>query len=54
MYWSSRFDEWVEPFRVVEPNENNIIVQVGFIVTLKYILRHISTLCSHFSFYHNS
>lgn len=26
--WSSRFDEWVDPFRVVEPNENNIEVQV--------------------------
>mmetsp|Transcript_25744 Transcript_25744/g.38529 ORF Transcript_25744/g.38529 Transcript_25744/m.38529 type:complete len:1046 (+) Transcript_25744:820-3957(+) len=25
--WSSRFDEWVEPKRVVEPNDNNILVQ---------------------------
>jgi hypothetical protein len=28
--WSSRFDEWVDPFRVVEPVENNIEVQVSF------------------------
>lgn len=27
LYWSTRFDEWVEPFRVVEPNENNLTVQ---------------------------
>ena len=27
--WSSRFDEWVDPFRVVEPVENNIEVQVS-------------------------
>jgi hypothetical protein len=25
--WSSRFDEWVEPSRVVEPNDNNLQVQ---------------------------
>jgi len=25
--WSSRFDEWVEPIRVVEPSENNLLVQ---------------------------
>lgn len=25
--WSTRFDEWVEPFRVVEPNDNNLTVQ---------------------------
>jgi len=29
--WSSRFDEWVEPMRVVEPNENNVQVQVGLV-----------------------
>jgi len=27
--WSSRFDEWVEPKRVVEPNDNNLLVQVS-------------------------
>lgn len=27
--WSSRFDEWVNPLRVVEPSENNLQVQVG-------------------------
>jgi len=32
LYWSSRFDEWVEPFRVVEPNENNLIVQVRILI----------------------
>lgn len=26
--WSSRFDEWVEAKRVVEPNDNNRHVQV--------------------------
>jgi hypothetical protein len=26
--WSSRFIEWVEPNRVVEPNENNRLLQV--------------------------
>lgn len=26
--WSSRFDEWVRPRRVVEPTENNLQVQV--------------------------
>lgn len=25
--WSTRYDEWVEPFRVVEPNDNNLLVQ---------------------------
>lgn len=25
--WSSRFDEWVKPTKVVEPSENNLIVQ---------------------------
>lgn len=25
--WSSRYDEWVDPIRVVEPSENNIEVQ---------------------------
>mmetsp|Transcript_3362 Transcript_3362/g.4934 ORF Transcript_3362/g.4934 Transcript_3362/m.4934 type:complete len:460 (+) Transcript_3362:3852-5231(+) len=25
--WSSRFDEWVQPFRVVEPSDNNLLVQ---------------------------
>ena len=28
--WSSRFDEWVESERVVEPNDNNRRVQVSF------------------------
>jgi hypothetical protein len=28
--WSSRFDEWVDPFRVVEPVQNNIEVQVSY------------------------
>ena len=32
--WSSRFDEWVDPFRVVEPVENNIEVQVSSCSTL--------------------
>jgi len=32
--WSSRFDEWVNPFRVVERVENNIEVQVRFHVAL--------------------
>lgn len=27
--WSSRFDEWVDPKRVVEPSDNNILVQVS-------------------------
>ena len=27
--WSSRFDEWVKPERVVEPNDNNVFVQVS-------------------------
>jgi hypothetical protein len=26
--WSSRFDEWASPHRVVEPSENNLLVQV--------------------------
>ena len=26
--WSSRFDEWVDPVRVVEPNKNNLLVRV--------------------------
>jgi hypothetical protein len=28
--WSSRFIEWVEPNRVVEPNENNRLLQVSY------------------------
>ena len=27
--WSSRFDEWVDPVRVVEPSHNNLLVQVS-------------------------
>jgi hypothetical protein len=27
--WSSRFDEWVEPRRIVEPSDNNLLVQVS-------------------------
>lgn len=27
--WSSRYTEWVEPGRVVEPNENNKLLQVS-------------------------
>lgn len=27
--WSSRFDEWVEPKRIVEPSDNNLLVQVS-------------------------
>ena len=26
--WSSRFDEWVDAMRVVEPSDNNLLVQV--------------------------
>lgn len=26
--WSSRFDEWVDAIRVVEPSGNNLLVQV--------------------------
>lgn len=29
--WGSRFTEWVEPARVVEPNENNRLIQVRFL-----------------------
>lgn len=32
--WSFRFDEWVDPFRVVEPVENNIEVQVSLCVSI--------------------
>ena len=27
--WSSRFDSWVPPDRVVEPSKNNLLVQVS-------------------------
>lgn len=27
--WSSRFDEWVVPLRVVEPTDHNLAVQVS-------------------------
>ena len=30
--WGSRFVEWVEPRRVVEPNENNKLLQVSEVV----------------------
>lgn len=36
--WSSRFDEWVEPYRVVEPSENNIEVQVCTQLTSEHIV----------------
>lgn len=28
--WSTRFTEWVAPNRVVEPNENNRLLQVSY------------------------
>ena len=28
--WSSRFDEWVDPLRVVEPTDYNMQVQVSY------------------------
>lgn len=34
--WSSRFDEWVDPYRVVERVENNIEVQVSCLLFLKF------------------
>jgi len=34
--WSSRHDEWVAPFRVVEPSEHNLLLQVSR--NLKFIL----------------
>jgi len=30
--WNSRFVEWVRPCRVVEPNENNRLLQVSNLV----------------------
>lgn len=33
--WSSRFDDWVSADRVVEPNDNNLRVQVSFILFVK-------------------
>jgi hypothetical protein len=37
--WSSRFDEWVEPLRVVEPNENNLEVQVSLSSASSFAMR---------------
>jgi Bromodomain len=34
--WSSRFDEWVTPFRVVEPIEANLIIQKEMIQELHH------------------
>lgn len=31
--WSSRFDQWVIPDRVVEPSNVNIEIQVGLVYT---------------------
>jgi Bromodomain len=33
--WSSRFDEWVNPFRVVEPIETNLVIQNEMILELQ-------------------
>mmetsp|Transcript_810 Transcript_810/g.1246 ORF Transcript_810/g.1246 Transcript_810/m.1246 type:complete len:2185 (+) Transcript_810:285-6839(+) len=33
--WSSRFDEWVTPYRVVEPVDNNISIQQEMIKDIK-------------------
>jgi len=32
--WNSRFDEWVEPIRVVEPSDNNVQVQEDMLTEL--------------------
>jgi hypothetical protein len=36
--WSTRFDEWVKPIRVVEPSAHNILVQVrhGIFFSISY------------------
>lgn len=34
--WPSHFTEWVEPNRVVEPNENNRLLQVRIILFTSY------------------
>jgi hypothetical protein len=33
--WSSRFDEWVTPYRVVDPVENNVLVQLEMVEELR-------------------
>jgi hypothetical protein len=42
--WSSRFDRWVVPDRVVEPNKINMEVQVRLIFL--YLYRFMSLLCN--------
>lgn len=47
--WSSRFDQWVPPGRVVEPSENNLLVQVSYFSDVSYFLyssHGISKFCS--------
>jgi len=36
--WSSRYIEWVEPRRVVEPNENNKLLQVRAWIDISLLL----------------
>ena len=36
--WSTRFTEWVAPSRVVEPNENNRLLQVSYLVFWRRII----------------
>lgn len=31
--WGTRFTEWVAPSRVVEPNENNRLLQVSYTIS---------------------
>ena len=38
--WSSRFDEWVDAIRVVEPSDNNLLVQVRFFAYCWHHLFH--------------